>query len=388
MQVAERLGCYKSDRGHTNETVLHVLGTLNPGGVETWLMTLARRTGRDRIPFDVCLTSRVSERGRFASEFESLGGHIWHCPVDFNLYRFDRQLRYILRRGGYSIVHSHVHHFSGFILRSAMRAGVRIRIAHSHNDTRSEQKAAGYLKRAYFYVTKRMIRRYATTGLACSDEAACALYGSTWKADARWSILPYGIDYERFRNRLVDKGLKKKLGIPPEYKIIGHVGRFHKQKNHDFIVDIAAKIKARDPKTHFVLVGDGPEKATIERKVRQLRLHHSFTFLDNSVDVPSIMCDVMDAFLFPSRYEGLGIVLLEAQAAGLPCVYATCIPDVAVQIPEHCVGLSLSDSIERWAEVCLTVKAQLSVEECVRRLDRSDAAIPKNLECLSLLYGQ
>jgi glycosyltransferase involved in cell wall biosynthesis len=193
------------------------------------------------------------------------------------------------------------------------------------------------------------IDRYATAGVAASKQAAAALFGSQWERDPRHRVLFCGIDLDAFRAE-APTHLRAELGIPPDALVIGHAGRMMEQKNHRFLIEIAAALLVREPRTYFLLVGDGPLRPALELQVRAAKLESRVLFTGARPDVPDLMRSVMDVFLLPSLYEGLPLVGMEALAAGVPMVLSDAItPDLDV-IPELVHRLSLSQSAQAWAE--------------------------------------
>ena len=174
---------------------------------------------------------------------------------------------------------------------------------------------------------KTWIRRFATHGLAISKPSAANLFGERWKSDAWVHIIPYGIDIAQFQKHLLREEIRAELGIPPNSPVVGHVGRFYPQKNHSFLIEIAQEVLSKRPDTNFLLIGDGPLRPEMEARVRQMGLSKKIHFIGIRTDVPRLMLGAMDLFLFPSLYEGLGLCLLEAQAAGLHCLVSDTVPD-------------------------------------------------------------
>jgi glycosyltransferase involved in cell wall biosynthesis len=295
----------------------------------------------------------------YDDEIRALGSRIIPCLHPSRPFSYARNLTKILRDcGPYDIVHSHVHHYSGHVLRIAHQAGVPMRIAHSHSDTAWVQSRSGLSRRLYFALMSRWIKRHATRGIGVSRKAAAALFGPLWEHDPRWRILYYGIDLEPFRQPVDRDAVRQELNIPLDAFVVGHVGRFVEPKNHLFFVDIAAEIAKREPTAYFLLVGDGPLRTKIEEKVGQVNPVGHVVFAGARDDVPRIMLGAMDCFVFPSLFEGLGIVLIEAQAAGLPCVYSDVVPQEATVVSQLIHTLSLKQSADTWAEAILTWEQQ------------------------------
>lgn len=329
--------------------ILHVVGETNRGGTETWLLHVLRELDRKVVKFDFVVYRNGT--GDYDEELRRLGCRILACGKDRYFPTFGWELRRLVSSyGPYDVIHSHVHHFSGRIVLYGALCGVGVRIAHSHNDTEKLDRNAGALRRCYIRVSRALIRRYATAGLAVSSAAARSLFGQGWASDSRWRILPSCVDLSAF-GRPSGFGLRRELGIPENARVIGHVGRFYGQKNHQFFIDVASALSVREPCSYFVLVGAGPVKREIELRVKSAGLAERFLFLSPRGDVPRLMLEVFDGFLFPSLYEGLGLVLVEAQAAGLRCFIPTVLPSEVVAVPGLVLRIPLSDGAEAWAEV-------------------------------------
>ena len=236
----------------------------------------------------------------------------------------------------------------------AAMTGIKVRIAHSHNDTRSFECSKGLKRKAYLVAMRTMIRTFATRGLAVSSEAGCDLFASQWGQYAdRWKLQHLGIDLSRFEVEVNRKEVRDSLGIPPDGVVIGHVGRFSEQKNHAFFVEVAREVVRLEPRSFFLLVGDGPLRPAIEKKVRNYDLAKHFVFAGLRSDIPTLMKGAMDILLFPSIYEGLPIALLEAQAANLMCLVSDRISVEADVVPGLIKRQSLEQTPTEWASQLL-----------------------------------
>lgn len=332
--------------------VLQVVGAMNRNGTETWLMHVLRSIDRNAVKMDFLV--HTTTPCHFDAEIRSLGCTIIPCLDPSRPLSYAKRLRRALREHGpYDIVHSHVHYFSGYVLRLAHAAAVPGRFAHSHSDTRTPDASAGLIRRTYLQTMRRWILTYATTGLACSRQAGASLYGRTWGIDPRWQTLYCGIDLESFRHAVDCTSARKELKIPPEAAVYGHVARFEENKNHEFVIAIAQEIARRQQHAYFLLVGDGPRRPYIARLVREVGLSNRVLMPGVRDDVPRLMLGVMNAFLFPSKYEGLGLVLLEAQAAGLPCIMSDTIPTDVEVAPHLLTRIPLSAPPKFWADAAI-----------------------------------
>jgi glycosyltransferase involved in cell wall biosynthesis len=365
--------------------VLHVLGSLNPGGVETWLMNVLRHIDRDRFALDFCTFG--PEPGVLAPEAERLGARVISCPKGKNIWSLGRRFRKILRAGHYDVVHSHVHYFSGVVLRWAAAEGVPACIAHAH--TTNDGKPTGALRRAYRSQMRTWLLQNSTVCLAASRGAA-SLFGAAWESDPRCHVLYYGIDLLPFLVAVNRAEVRKELGIPSNAPVIGHAGRFVEAKNHRFLLQVAQEILNNRPNAHFLLVGDGPLREEIEPRARALARGDQIHFTGARSDVPRLLLAAMDVFLFPSLWEGLGLALAEAQAAGLPCLVSDAVPRDAVVIPELVHFCPLAKSAQVWARSVLTLLSQSPQDRnhCLSAFERSPFRVERSVERLSELYSE
>lgn len=327
---------------------LHIVGRrLDRAGAETWLMHLLRSLPRDRFSFDFLVHS--SEPGDFDEEARSLGAQIFVCPSSSRPLTYARQLGRVLREyGPYDIVHSHTQHFSGYALLLARIARVPVRVAHSHLDSTPAERGAGLIRKAYLDLAQRSIRKNATIGLATSGQAGDALFGRGWREDARFRTHYVGIDMTPFRRPHSRRALREELGLPLDALVIGHVGRFHLQKNHAYLVEIAAEIMQREAGARLVLVGEGPLRPQIEARVRELGIESRVLFTGLRGDVPQLL-RAFDVFLLPSFNEGLPVVLMETQAAGLPAVISNIVAPDNDTVPALVSRCRLDQPPAEWA---------------------------------------
>jgi glycosyltransferase involved in cell wall biosynthesis len=361
---------------------------MHRGGSETWLMHILRHIDRDRFQMDFLV--HTTQPRAYNEEIHLLGCKIIPCLYPSKPLLYARNFKRILREyGPYDIVHSHVHYFSGYVLHLAKQAGVPIRIAHSHLDTSLIEAGGGLYKRLYCSLTKWWINRYATLGFGCSRKAATALFGSGWETDPRWQLLYCGIDLTQFQNLVDSVCVRAEFGIPADAFVIGQVGRFFEQKNHTFLVEIAAEVAKREPRMRLLLVGDGPLRPEIEHKIAQLNLTDRVIFAGVRCDVPKLMLGAMDVFLFPSLCEGLPLVLLEAQAAMLPCIFSDVITEEVEVIKPLMQRLSLSQPASAWAKAVLAARGTAKVithKDTLAIVENSQFNIKHSVKALEEIY--
>jgi glycosyltransferase involved in cell wall biosynthesis len=339
--------------------ILHVVGGMDRGGAETWLMHILRNIDRDRFQMD--FLTPEDRHYAYTDELEALGSQIFSCDLEPSRpWRYATNFkRILLERGPYDAIHVHVHHFSGYVLRLARQAGIKTRIIHSHIDTSSIEAQTNWKRKLYTGLMTFLIAKNSTVGLATSRMAATDLLGAAWESDPRWRTLYCGIDLAPFHDPVVPAELRAELGIPADAFVIGHIGRFEPQKNHHFLLEIAAEIAKREPNMRLLLIGTGSLVPAIQAKVTQMGLADLVIFGGVRADIPRLMKGLMDVFLFPSLYEGLGLVLVEAQAAGLPCILADIVPEEADLVPPLIQRIPLTKSASDWADVVLAKRNDL-----------------------------
>lgn len=305
------------------------------------LMNYYRHMDREKIQFDFLEHRR--DRAAYDDEIESLGGRIFRLPRlnPLSSDYFHALNAFFAAHPEYRIVHSHLDCMSAYPLCAAKNAKVPVRIAHAHSTSQDRN-----WKLVFKLISKKLISLYTTDLFACSADAGEWMFGTK---DVH--ILPNAIDIERYAfNLLIRNQTKKALGLDDAF-VIGHVGRFSAVKNHSFLTDIFAQIKRQEPNSKLLLVGAGSEMQAVQQKVKTLGLGADVIFTGVRNDVANLM-QAMDVFVFPSLYEGLGIVLIEAQAAGLPCVVSDTIPREAY-LTDLVTAEKLSSSVEKWAEKIL-----------------------------------
>ena len=234
-----------------------------------------------------------------------------------------------------------------------------------------------------------MVARYSTARLAASQRAARSLFGSRWRSDPCCRILYCGIDLAPFRAAVDSREVRAELGIPPESFVVGHVGRFTEPKNHTFLLQIAAQAIQLEPRARVLLVGDGPLRPAIERQVSELGLSGKVIFAGVRDDVPRLLKGAIDLFVFPSLHEGLGLALVEAQAAGLPCLYSDVIPHEVEVVRPLMQRLSLREPASRWAELGLSHSRQIGMPDpsaALEVVELSPFKIRRNVDELCAIY--
>jgi glycosyltransferase involved in cell wall biosynthesis len=330
--------------------VLHVLGSMARGGIETWLMHVLRRS-MPGVEHHLCLTK--AEAGPHEAECRALGIPIHRVVWRRDPVRWSLAFRRLLIEAGpFDAVHSHAHLFSGIALPAAWAAGVIRRIAHAHT-VRANHAGRGVARRLYEAAMLASVRAAATDGLGISDRTMADMFGPRWRARPRVRKLLYGFDFSAFEDAPARaSAVRAGLGLAPEALVLGHVGRFVPFKNHAFLIDMFAAVAAKAPDARLLLVGSGPLEDAVRAQAAALNLTDRVVFAGETDDVAARLA-AMDVFVMPSWTEGLGIVLVEAQAAGTPVIMTDTMPSEVDLWPGQVRRLSLAAGPEAWAEAAI-----------------------------------
>ncbi len=331
--------------------ILQILGIVAGGGVEAVIMNYYRHIDRSRVQFDFIV--HADSPVDITAEVTALGGRVYPVtPYYKNPLAFTRDIYRIIKDHHYTIIHSNMNTLSAFPLCAAWLAGAPIRILHNHSTSSPGETKRNIMKT----ILRPLARLFANRTWACSRLAAAWMYGEKRVARGDITIIPNAIDLSLYAfDQKKRNHLRKDLGIE-ETLVIGHVGRFMYQKNHDFLIDTFAKALVKDPSLTLLLIGDGPLRPAMEEKVKHLHIEKKVHFLGLRKDVQDLY-NAMDIFLLPSHYEGLPVVGVEAQANGLPCLAA----DTITQEMKLTTGVTyknLADGPDAWADTLLTLPRQ------------------------------
>ena len=319
--------------------VLQVMPAMDAGGMETFVMNVYRAIDRSQVQFDFLY--HYDKPCFYDGEIAALGGRIVKLTVrqDNDLPRYLRSLDAFFAANPYRILHGHYSGFGMFYNRAAKRRGVPVRAGHSHN-TAYEPNLVGALDR----LMSSRFDRLLTDRFACSEQAGRMLFGKH-----PFTVLPNGIRVDDFArpDPAARARLRAAWGVPDGAPLLGHIGRFSKQKNHAGLLEIFAAVCRRDPAARLVLIGGGALEANARQKAAALGLADRVVFAGVRGDTAACYA-AMDAFLLPSLFEGLPVVLVEAQTAGLPCFVADTV-DPGAAFADGVRFLPLGDA-EAWAE--------------------------------------
>ena len=327
--------------------IAQIVGKWLGGGVEAVVMNYYRHLDHSEVQFDfICDDDSTNIP---YDEIEKLGGKVILIPPYQKVFKYQKELRRVLRNGKYKIVHSHINTLSVFPLYAAKKVGVPVRIAHSHSTTNKKEWKKNLLKQ----VLRPFSKKYATNYMCCSELAGRWLFGDKAYDEGKVYLLNNAIDLDKFKyDKKIGDKKRKELGIKEDTIVIGHIGRFVAQKNHIFLIDIFNQFHKKEKNSILLLAGQGPLQEEIKNKVRELGLDDSVRFLGQRNDANELY-QAFDVFLLPSLYEGLPVVGVEAQASGLLFFFSDDMTK-ETKVLDSTVFMSLSNTAEEWTGEILT----------------------------------
>lgn len=365
----------------TKIKILQYTGAMNRAGAETLLMNIFRSIDRNRFEFHFITHSM--QKCDYDDEIIELGGKIHYIspPNMKNIASFKNDFSMIVRKNGpYHAIHAHQQLLNGLILREAYKCNIPNRISHAHLN--GDYIKGSILRDIYRRYSKYLIHKYATFRIACSEEAGEFLYRGE-----KFLLLNNAINLDNFDLNEKKLSIKKELHILEKDKIITNIARFVDAKNHSFLINLFKELLEEDDNYSLLLVGDGPLKDSIIEKAKSLNIDQKVYFLGVRDDIPSILMG-SDVFVMPSLLEGLPVVLVEAQAAGVPCIISDNIPsqcDLGLGLVSK---LSLEDTNQFWIDKIQKVNSNsLSFDQRRQIILQKGYDLSKNIEILTQIYS-
>lgn len=359
--------------------VLQIASSLDRNGTETFIMNVFRNMDRKEVMFDF-LVCKITEDG-YEEEARKLGAKIYHYyPRKAGLSKHIRSLYKFFREHAseYDAIHYNSNSFTSSLpLRMGKIFGIKRRIAHAHSTS-----TQGKIHRILHRLNRLKIHRLATHYLSCSEAGRVWGFKGTC-AYAKSIVVRNGIEIEKFQfNEKTRENIRKQLGIADKF-VVGHVSNFLPVKNHPFMLKIFRELKKIRPEAVMLFVGDGGSRHQIENQVTEMNLQDSVIFTGVRSDVNHLL-QAMDAFLFPSFFEGLGITVIEAQAAGLPVFASTAVPQ-ETNITDLIHYLPLTDGEEIWANEIAKIAEQKIPRDL--QIGVRDYDIKNTVETLMNIYN-
>ncbi len=365
--------------------VLQVVGKMNVGGAEQLLMNVYRNIDRSKVQFDFLTFYDEGEQGFFDQEIVNLGGRIINVckPSGLMLWRHTKDVTNILSQEKYDAIHTHIGVNCVYALLAAKKFGIPIRIVHSHNTIQNHNSI---LLIIYEKLVKFVSNIYLTKCCACSENAGKCRFNKK-NMETRYSYVPNAVDFSEYLKNHDRNQIRNKEGIGTDELMVLQVGNFNQQKNQKFSVDVLKMMVDANIKCKFVFAGRNSKYGEkVKKIIRHCRLEDKVKILGQRTDIPELMA-AADVLIMPSIYEGLGIVLLEAQASALPCVVSEAIQPEANMNGGLLSVCPLSD-VALWKNCILNVskKTRLSQQERINLVNESPFKLEHTIECFMRLY--
>lgn len=335
---------------NTNEPVriAQVIGKLNAAGVEAVINNYYRNLNHSRFQFDYYIDADSTFLP--PEEIKDMGARYFVIPPYQHLFRHMQALVKHFKAEKYEIVHVNMNTLAVFALCAAWLAGVPVRINHNHSTAGKGERLRNIMK----YSLRPFAKIFATDYCACSEASGAWLFGKRAVQKGQVTVFHNAISLSRFQyDAYVRQAVRSELGLVDSF-VVGHVGRFCTQKNHEFMIEIFEEVSKRRPDARLLLVGIGERMEYIRERIVAAGLTEKVILLGARRDVERIY-QAMDVFILPSLYEGLPVVAVEAQASGLPVICSDKMPEETLLLPAS-RQLTLSETPARWAEVILQTK--------------------------------
>ena len=328
--------------------VLHSVSNMDRAGIETMIMNYYRHIDRTKVQFD--FLANKSKKGAYDEEIKKMGGNIFISPGlnPLKWFKYEKMVKELLKNNkDIKIVHSHNGAFSLQAQLAAKKSGIKNRIVHVHG-TKIDFNLKLPLKLLY----KTRLKSTSNNYWGCGTEAVKYYFGQKVIQSNNYMIIRNAIDEEKFLYNPEKRAeIRKKYNLDGKF-VIGNVARFMKQKNHTFTLDLFKKIYELNKNAILMLLGDGELLSEMKQKAKDLQIEKNVMFMGN-IDNVYEMYQAMDLFLLPSLFEGLPVVGIEAQAAGLKCVMSDTITD-EVAITDNVEFISLNTPVDEWAKIILS----------------------------------
>ena len=355
------------------------------GGTESFLMNYFRRMNHDLLQIDFVVHG--DDEGVFDDEIISYGSKIYHVPVrSRNYFGNVKALTEIFSTGKYSVVHAHMNSMNTAVLKIAKKCGIPCRISHAHSTDHQifGNTLSNVAKRILGEYARVQSAEYATHMFSCSCASGTWLFGDYNMDRGAVTVLPNAIDVDKFAfSRVSREKMRAELDIESDF-VVGHVGRFDPSKNQSFLVDVFEQIAVDVPKSKLLLVGDGMDRTVLTEKIIQKKLNDKVIFTGSQNDISGYL-HAMDVFVLPSKFEGLGISLIEAQAAGLACVASTDVP-IQADVTGNVRFVDLNKGVETWAKAITDFRVPCHSEIAIQRVKANGYDINDQWKFLQNFY--
>lgn len=368
---------------HQPIRILQAFVANDKGGLTGYICQNYRFIDRRKIQFD--FLTFETDKLDFEDEFIQMGAKFYHIPRPSHPLSYAKALKTILTSGDYAAIHFNMSYANFIPLIIARWLGARRIIMHSHSTAIDDRRGVIRAIKLLIHKMGRLSMSYIVDEyLACSSLAAEWMYPYKLRQSQHYHMAKNAIDVRKYRyNPAIRAEMRQHLGIKPDTFVVGHVGRFTYQKNHEFLIDVFEKVHEKLDDSLLLLIGEGPEEVQIKEKVESLGLTSQVLLLGRRNDVPNLF-QVMDCFVLPSRFEGLPIVGIEAQSAGLPCIFSDLITS-EVKVTNRSLFLPISNP-NNWVLKLLDIKNRCERDDTENQIGKSGYDIDSAIKKIEVFY--
>ena len=375
------------EKKHEPIRVLQIVGRMDRGGIENFVMNIYRNIDRDKVQFD--FLCHYGREAAFNDEIRALGGRIYEMPAirDETHVYYWKLFEYIVALSAffrehkeYKVIHGQMTNTASIYMPIAKKYGVTTRIAHSHN-SHGKVGVLGVVTD----ILKKPVFKYATDLFACSETAAEYFYPQKYINQGLVKIVPNAVDIEKFRYNSEKRAEMRRLFNVEDKLVIGCVGRFRTEKNQMFLLKVLDEAIKINKNVVLMFAGDGPLEDDVKKKAKEQKLEDKVIFLGMRDDIYCVM-QAMDVLAMPSLFEGLPVTGIEAQASGLHIIASTGVTDEmnAIGMVEF---MPLDAGKRTWAEK-LVLAAQTKREDTYERMKKAGYDIHTTAPWLQNFYIQ
>lgn len=324
--------------------ILQVVTSMNAGGIETMLMNYYRNIDRSKVQFDFLVHRK--EKGIYDDQIKKLGGKIYYFGRFSNIFIYNKRVKNFLLESNYKIIHSHINQYSFFPLKIAKNNQIPVRISHSHQYLTSNTSIK-FMKKLLIYFCRYRLQNQFTHAFACSSQAGEWLFNR----NKLFKVINNSIETKEYiYNREKAEKVIREFDLQDRL-VISHIGNFSTTKNYPFILNVFMEVLKKKKDAVLMLIGANQNNPEIEKMVEKMGMENSVIFTGVRSDIPELL-QISNVFLFPSISEGLPVSLIEAQAAGVPCIISDTITR-EVKITDLVEFESLKSSPQVWGDKIL-----------------------------------
>ncbi len=361
----------------TRVRVLHVVENMDDQAVESWLLRILGEAKESFPEYHWTFYSTLGKSGRGDARAQELGADVIHSPFPLaDTGRFLRALRATMSRGRFDVLHAHHDIVSAVYLLASLGTGIKRRVVHIHNTAMHLPMEAGLRRRLFSEPMRQICLHLADVRAGISRDALRSMLRGRTPRPGKDVVVYYGIDTARFRApRISRERTRAEIGVGQEATIMLFAGRMIEYKNPLFLVEMLALMEESMPDLHAVFAGVGFEQVSVQKRAEELGVAEKIRILGWRDDLPELML-ASDLLVWPGQEEpkeGLGLGIVEAQAAGLPILMSRSVPDDAIVIPELVSVMPLADGARAWAASASAILSSLHMSR-IEALWRADAS--------------